>query len=201
MIAAPHIPTIAQEPVLVDELTWREFKAVEQLIDRPGIRLSFLDGVLEIQTMPGRIHETAKGRMGALLELYMMTAGIDFTPTESLTLESESGRVKREADKSYELSASSNQPDLAIEIVVTSGGIDKLLAYQRLQIPEVWFWEKGKLSLYALRPDCYESIRQSEQLPALDIALLEQCMNIQNHVEALKSFQAGLLTSKPCEPT
>jgi Uma2 family endonuclease len=201
MIATPQTPTTAQEPVLVDELTWREFKAVEQLIDRPGIRLSFLDGVLEIQTMPGRIHETAKGRIGALLELYMMTAGIDFTPTESLTLESESGRVKREADKSYELSASSNQPDLAIEIVVTSGGIDRLLAYQRLQIPEVWFWEKGKLSLYALRPDCYESIRQSKQLPALDIAFLEQCMNIQNHVEALKAFQTGLLTSKPCEPT
>jgi Uma2 family endonuclease len=201
MIAAPHVLTTAQEPVLVDELTWREFKAVEQLIDRPGIRLSFLDGVLEIQTMPGRMHETAKGRMGALLELYMMTAGIDFTPTESLTLESESGRVKREADKSYELNASSNQPDLAIEIVVTSGGIDKLLAYQRLQIPEVWFWEKGKLSLYALRSDCYQSIRQSEHLPALDIALLEQRMNIQNHVEALKSFQTGLLTSKPCEPT
>jgi Uma2 family endonuclease len=193
MIATPHAPIPTQDPVLIDELTWREFKAVEQLIDRPSIRLSFLDGVLEIQTMPGRLHETAKGRMGALLELYMMTANIDFTPTESLTLESESGRVKREADKSYELSTNTDKPDLAIEIVVTSGGIDKLLAYQRLQIPEVWFWEKEKLSLYALRTDGYESIRQSEQLPALDIELLEQCMNIQNHVEALKTFQAGLV--------
>jgi Uma2 family endonuclease len=142
MIATPHALTAPQEPVLIDELTWREFKAVEQLIDRPGIRLSFLDGVLEIQTMPGRLHETAKGRMGALLELYIMTANIDFTPTESLTLESESGRVKRGADKSYELSTNTDKPDLAIEIVVTSGGIDKLLAYQRIQIPEVWFWEK-----------------------------------------------------------
>jgi Uma2 family endonuclease len=192
MIATPHAPTAPQKPILIDELTWREFKAVEQLIDRPGIRLSFLDGVLEIQTMPGRLHKTEKGRMGSLLELYMMTANIDFTPTESLTLESESGRVKREADKSYELSTKTDKPDLAIEIVVTSGGIDKLLAYQRLQIPEVWFWEKENLSLYALRTDSYESIHQSEQLPTLDTELLEQCMNIQNHVEALKTFQAGL---------
>ncbi len=39
------------EPILISDLTWREFKAVEQLIDRPGLRLSFLDGVLEIRKM------------------------------------------------------------------------------------------------------------------------------------------------------
>jgi hypothetical protein len=31
-----------EEPLLFEELTWREFKAVEQLLDRPGYRLSFL---------------------------------------------------------------------------------------------------------------------------------------------------------------
>ena len=46
------------EPILIDELSWREFKVVEQLLSRPGVRLSFLDGVLEIRRMPGRKHET-----------------------------------------------------------------------------------------------------------------------------------------------
>ena len=46
------------EPILISDLTWREFKAVEQLIERPGLRLSFLDGVLEIRKMPGKKHET-----------------------------------------------------------------------------------------------------------------------------------------------
>ena len=36
------------QPILIDGMTWREFKATEQLLDRPGVRLSFLDGVLEI---------------------------------------------------------------------------------------------------------------------------------------------------------
>ena len=48
------------EPILIDEQSWREFKAAEQLLSRPGVRLSFLDGVLEIRRMPGRKHETAK---------------------------------------------------------------------------------------------------------------------------------------------
>ncbi|BAZ84914.1 Uma2 family endonuclease [Dolichospermum compactum] len=53
------------EPILISDLTWREFKAVEQLIERPGLRLSFLDGVLEIRKMPGKKHETIKERIGA----------------------------------------------------------------------------------------------------------------------------------------
>ena len=44
------------DPILISYLNWREFKAVEQLIDRPGLRLSFLDGVLEIRKMPGKKH-------------------------------------------------------------------------------------------------------------------------------------------------
>ncbi|WP_243146836.1 hypothetical protein [Scytonema sp. UIC 10036] len=41
-------------------LTWREFKAVEQLLDRPGYRLSFLSGVLEIRRMPGECSRSDK---------------------------------------------------------------------------------------------------------------------------------------------
>jgi Uma2 family endonuclease len=180
-------------PILIDGLTWREFKITEQLLDRPGIRLSFLDGVLEIRKMPGRPHETIKGRIGALLEAYLEQTGIDFTPTESMTLESEEGRVKREADKSYELGVGRDRPDLVIEIVVTSGGIDKLTAYQRLQIPKVWFWEKSTLSLDRLRQDQYEAIAQSEALPSLDIELLTRCLQIDNHIQALREFRQALL--------
>jgi Uma2 family endonuclease len=180
------------QPLLFPGLTWEQFKTLESMLDIPGVRLSFLDGVLEIEKMPGRKHETAKGRIGALLELYMMAAEIDFTPTESLTLENESRMVKREADKSYELGADRERPDLAIEVVVTSGGIDKLEAYKRLKIREVWFWEKSQLSLYALREEGYEKIASSELLPELNIALFVRCMNIANHVEAIKEFKSAI---------
>jgi Uma2 family endonuclease len=183
------------EPILIEGLTWREFKVTEQLLTRPGIRLSFLDGILEIRKMPGRPHETTKGRIGALLEAYLEHTDIDFIPTESMTLESEEGMVKREADKSYELGQDRDRPDLAVEVVVTSGGIDKLKAYQRLQIPEVWFWGKGQLSLYALRTDRYEEITQSEVLPNLDIDLLTRCLQMDSHIQALREFRQALVQS------
>ncbi|MGB5973138.1 MAG: hypothetical protein WBG38_07455, partial [Nodosilinea sp.] len=58
-------------PILTEAMTWREFKAAEQLLDRPGLRLSYLDGVLEIRRMPGEEHETIKERIGTLLDLYL----------------------------------------------------------------------------------------------------------------------------------
>lgn len=187
------------EPFLFQGLTWREFKAVEQLIDRPGYRLSFLDGVLEIRQMPGEAHETVKKRIGALVELYLLMAGFDFTPTGSMTLESEVGSVKREADESYKLAPGRSRPDLAIEIVVTRGGINKLEAYKRLKIAEVWFWEDGVLDLYHLRGEGntldYEKIARSEAVNGIDLDLLCRCINMANHVDAIKTFQAALQQS------
>jgi len=157
------------EPILISDLTWREFKAVEQLIDRPGLRLSFLDGVLEIRKMPGKKHETIKERIGALLEIYLEFLGLDFTPTGSVTLENEFEKVKREGDKSYELGANRKHPDLVIEVVVSSGGINKLEAYKRLQIPEVWFWTNDELLFYSLGNEGYEAVSKSQLLPSLDV--------------------------------
>ena len=184
-----------ETPLLFEGLTWREFKAVEQLLERPGYRLSFLDGTFEIRRMPGEPHETVKGRIGALVELCLLTSGNDFTPTESVTLESEAASVKREADKSYKLAPGRSRPDLAIEVVFTSGGLNKLEAYRRLKIPEVWFWEDGLLEVHHLREENselrYERVTRSEELPGLDVALLKRCIDMVNHVEAMKAFQQG----------
>jgi Uma2 family endonuclease len=191
-MTSPQLQEPLVEPILIDGLSWREFKIAEQLLDRPGVRLSYLDGILEIQKMPGRPHETVKKRIAALVEIYLEWASIDFTPTGSMTLENPEGHVKREADESYELGQNRPRPDLAIEITMTSGGINKLDAYQRLQIPEVWFWEKGNLSLYSLTPNGYQPVQNSIVLPDLDIDLLGHCITLSSHTQALKTFRQDL---------
>ena len=196
MTAAIIAPPRKESPLLFEGLTWREFKAVEQLLDRPGYRLSFLDGVLEIKLMPGEPHETVKKRIAALVELYLLMAGFDFTPTGSMTLESETGKVKREADESYKLAPGRRLPDLAIEIVFSSGGINQLEAYKRLKIKEVWFWEDGLLEVYHLRGEGntldYEKVSSSEEVKGIDLDLLLRCINMVNHVDAVKTFQQAL---------
>lgn len=181
-----------REPILIEDLTWREFKAVEQLIDRPSVRLSFLDGVLEIRKLPGKKYQIIKERIGSLLEIYLEFLGLDFTPTGSVTLESESDRVKREADESYELGQNRERPDLVIEVIVTSGGIDKLEAYKRLHIPEVWFWVNDRLLFYTLKEEGYETVDRSQLLPNLDVELLKRCISMENHARSLREFRSQM---------
>ncbi len=73
----------------------------------------------------------------------------------------------------------------------------QLEAYKRLKISEVWFWEDGTLAIDHLRPATpdlrYEQIVTSEELPELDIALLLRCINMTNHVEAVRIFRQAIL--------
>lgn len=187
------------EPLLFPDLTWEQFKLMENWLDVPGVRLSFLNGTLEIRRMPGKKHETVKQRLSTLLDAFLEFEDIDHTPTGSMTLENELENVRREADLSYELAGNSNTrslniPDLAIEIVVTSGGLNKLTAYQQLQIPEVWFWQNDQISLHFLRDDRsgYDAISQSRVLPTLDLDLLHECLAIDHHPLAIKTFKQRL---------
>jgi Uma2 family endonuclease len=188
--------SLSQTPLIFEGMTWREFKAVEAILSQPGYRFSFLDGTLAIERGLNGPHKLIKARIGALLQVYLLAAGFDFTPTGSMTLENESGLVKREADESYRLTESRKHPDLAIEIVFSSGGINKLEAYKRLKISEVWFWEDGVLEIHHLRDECdaagYEKVAQSEAVPGIDLELLRRCITMVNHVEAIKTFQQGI---------
>ncbi|GET36743.1 hypothetical protein MiSe_14950 [Microseira wollei NIES-4236] len=152
--------------------------------------------IQSLKAVPHSLAIRYKERIAALLELYLLMAGFDFTPTRSMTLESEAGAVKREADESYKLAPGRSRPDLAIEVVFTSGGINKLASYKRLKIPEVWFWDDGVLEVYHLRGEGnelhYEKIDKSEELPGINLELLLRCTNMVNHVDALKTFQQAL---------
>ncbi|MCY7283530.1 MAG: Uma2 family endonuclease, partial [Cyanobacteria bacterium CAN_BIN43] len=81
-------------------------------------------------------------------------------------------------------------------VVFSSGGINKLEAYKRLKIGEVWFWEDGVLEIYHLREENnqlrYEKIVNSEAVPGINLELLLRCVNMVNHVEAIKTFQQGI---------
>ena len=50
-----------------------------------------------------------------------------------------------EPDKSWCSGEEKEFPDLALEIALTSGGINKLEIYRRFKVPEVWFRRRNKL--------------------------------------------------------
>lgn len=174
--------------------SWQEFKAIQALMEEvPGVRLTYLDGFIELMTI-GEPHELIKKAISILLEVYFFEMGIEFVPVGSATREVEGRKVSFEPDESYYIGEKGNKehPDLAIEVILTSGSIKKLAKYKRLQIPEVWFWENDSLSLYRLREEDYEAIDRSEFLPELDIALLVRCVLMPSRLEARNEFLNGI---------
>lgn len=176
-------------------ITWQQFKLIQAgFAESPGIKLSYHDGEIEI-FMPGREHELFSRLIGFLIGLFCLENNIEFEPTGSMTQERE-GKVSVQADESYCFGASKPIPDLAIEVVITSGSPKKLQRYQTLGVPEVWFWQDGLFSLYRLRSEGYEKISRSEiaELARLDIDLLTRCVLIAqtSRIEAANTFRNAL---------
>ena len=165
-------------------VTWEQFQALESAFaDIDGVRLIYCEGVLEIVGI-GRLHEMICTLLGALLISYFTLKRIRFVSTGAYT-QSLQGRTKFQADLSYNFDTEKEISDLCIEVVVTSGNVAKLRKYQLLAVPEVWFWEDGKISIFCLQDGDYVQSSHSLCLPDLDIEHLEQCLLMDSQLDAM----------------
>lgn len=188
----PLISIKAQRFILPGRHTWQKFKVIESLMKEiPGVRLFYLDGCVELMTISPE-HEIIKSILGALLIIYFSEMDISFIPTGSATLQGEEKGSSTEPDLSYCFGEEIDTPDLAIEIVMTSGGEGKLERYKRFGVSEVWFWKDNQFSLHNFRGENYEKITRSEFLPDLDLAMLAECIQLSSKKEAVKIFRKAI---------
>lgn len=181
-----------EERAIANPVSWQQYETLLRSLENNSYyRVTYFNGVLEIVS-PSRRHEGEKKRIATLLEVYFEETDTEYYPLGSTTLRQQERRGGTEPDESYCLGSEKAFPDLAIEVVFTSGGIDKLAIYQRLGIPEVWFWQNHQFFLYRLRGDAYEAIAQSELLPDLDLTLLAQYVRHPNPLLAIKAFRQHL---------
>jgi hypothetical protein len=78
---------------------------------------------------PSEDHEWVKSMLGHLLQAYAEERGIELGPFGSVTLKDERRRRGAEGDQTYVLGPRPERigaPDLVVEVVLTSGGVDKL---------------------------------------------------------------------------
>ncbi|MCK7577030.1 MAG: Uma2 family endonuclease [Chromatiales bacterium] len=162
--------------------------------EQSGTRVTYLDGELELMS-PSINHEIFKKTLARLLEAYAEERGIELNGYGSWTVKSAKDKLGVEADECYVLGlrdAEPTIPDIAIEVVWTSGGIDKLEVYRGLRVPEVWFWQKGALRFFLLEEDSYLSSTRSRLLPDLDPALIARCMGESSQTQAVRALRAAL---------
>jgi Uma2 family endonuclease len=168
-------------------ITWSQFELVESSFSGiAGVKFIYFDGVLEIMS-PSPEHEDYKSLIGLLIEAYMRKTGMRFYKRGSATLGEKALSSRKEPDESYNFEAKKPTPDLAIEVIITSGNIDLLQLYERLQVPEVWIWQDGGLMVYNLQ-EHYQLVDRSYFLPDLDLSILAKYINYHDQYDAVIEF-------------
>lgn len=190
MIQKLEIP-IQDRSITLHSISWEKFEAIAELLQDYSVRLTYLDGTLDIMT-PSPEHEESKTTIGFLLEAYLRFKGIRFYGRGGYTLGSREVGARGEPDESYNLETKKDVPDIAIEVVISSGGVDKLEKYKRWGVPEVWFYQDKQLFIYHLRSAGYEQVSRSELLPELDLNLFIRCLNMPDQYDATIAFSEAL---------
>ncbi|MEZ2240288.1 MAG: Uma2 family endonuclease [Microcoleus sp.] len=186
----------AQQRVILYEVTWEQYEQLSDMFVDDFPRMTYLEGTLEIIMTTSPEHERLKTIIARLIETFAVEKLINLNGYGSATFRREAVRRGAEPDECYCLGTLAEIPDIAIEIALTSGGIDKLEVYRGLQIPEVWFWVNNQFSVYHLREEGYELISRSEFLPELDLSVLGQYVGSVNQTEAIIAYRTFLQTAK-----
>jgi len=180
--------------VHLDGVTWADYERLLEIRgDHSAPRITYLDGTLEIMS-PSASHESIKSMIGCLVEVWCLERDIEFTTYGSWTLKNRRAKRGAEPDECYIFGsvAVKKRPDLAIEVIWTSGGIDKLEVYRKLGVPEVWIWDAERIVVYRLRGERYAATAQSVVLRGIDLEQLASFIDRPTTSRAIRDYHAAL---------
>lgn len=164
--------------VTIPDVSWLEFEAMlDEMGDRRSARVAYSHNTLEI-TVPRPDHELPTDLISDIVKTVLRSRRIRYQPLGSTTFKQQ-GIAGIEPDacfyiQNYERMIGKRQlepgdppPDLAIETDVTS--LTAIAAYQAIQVPEVWIYVNGHLTIYLLEAGEYVASTVSPQFPDLPI--------------------------------
>ncbi|MCL2725204.1 MAG: Uma2 family endonuclease [Polyangiaceae bacterium] len=187
-----HAPSPQEEQrILLMNVPWSTYVVLRDSVDSSGVRMTYLDGVLEIM-VTSRKHEVDKTQIARLLELFCLERDIPLFGYGSMTFRKEEKKRGLEPDERYCRGADREVPDMALEVVVTHGTIDKLEVYRGLGIREIWLFESGAFRIFVLRGSAYEEITSSEVFPEVDLTRIAHYAVQRDQHAALRAFRDEL---------
>lgn len=181
--------------VFLHGVTWKQ---LDQILVARGessaVRITYLEGELELMS-PSFSHESIKKTIARLLEAYADELDLTLNGVGSWTIRKRPKERAVEPDECYVLGPLKGRkaPDLAIEIVWTEGGIDKLAVYRELGVREVWIWRDGVIAVHVLRKNgTYKAWQKSVLFPDLDLRAVGALATSEDQSAAVRKFRASV---------
>ncbi len=180
--------------MLLHDVSWKEYVILRELIDRPGLRMTYLRGDLELMS-PSPEHELWKTNIARFIEMYAHLMNIDLYGYGSTTFKKEAKERGAEPDECYLVGKRLDDfPEIVLEVIHTSPLLNKLDVHAGMGVSEVWIFKDGRFSLYALdrAASQYAEIARSRLLPALDFALVARHAVRSDTPQALREFERAI---------
>ena len=183
--AVDHLPEGAT--LVLQDVPWEDYEQIlEDLADRPRVRVSYDQGRLEIMS-PLRKHEKYQKFIDRLIDALAAELRIDVEFSGSTTWKRKKNARGAEPDTSFHVANAARvigkdeldldvdpPPDLVVEIEVTNESLSKLPIYAALSVPEIWRYavKRKCLLIYELRGGSYVEVQASRAFPMLTPQIL-----------------------------
>lgn len=195
---------------LLTGVRWETYQALLfDLAENPSKRLTYDRGALEIMT-PRTEHEINKGFLGRLVQTATEVLGLEVLSLCSTTLSREDLQKGIEPDECYYITNEAlvrgkldfdfrvdPVPDLAIEVDITSGSLNRLGIYAALGVGEVWRFDGEILTIYCLEGGVYREREGSKIFPILSGSVILEFLRKRGEVgenALLREFRQRIQT-------
>ena len=181
--AIEHLPEGAL--LTLGNVEWDEYeRLVEYLNERPGFRVTYDQGRLEIMS-PSAEHEEFKEVILAIARVLSEELDILLETRGSTTYRRKSKSKGAEPDTSFYVQHAASQignrtldlnvdppPDVVVEIDVTGESRNKFPIYAAFGVPEIWLYKRQQVRFYELSGDAYVEVPRSLAFPILTSSAL-----------------------------
>ena len=172
-------------------MDWADYEKFDSQ-EYPGYRVSYFKGVITLVS-PSQNHEVIAEVINYLIVAYCKQVQLLYYPMRSTRLVNKP-LAGKEPDVSFSFGSRKELPDLAIEVIFSSGSINDLKKYQALGVSEVWFWQDNRLTFYYLTAGKYVEVSDSICLPNLAAEELASFVN-RGLTESPLSIESDFLRS------
>jgi Uma2 family endonuclease len=209
MTARTPLPTGA---FVIEDVDWETYEKIMEAFAERRIPHTYVDGTLELMTISHE-HEWLKKMLGRFIETASMELEVRITSSGSATLRRQLRERGLEPDESYYVANYAAirgvdridldrdpPPDLVVEVDITSRSLDRLEAYARLGVTEIWRFDGSKLHFLRRASEAgYEPVETSLAFPQLRAADLQRFLDeplSKDEYDIMRDYVAWLRTLK-----
>jgi Uma2 family endonuclease len=178
--AVDHLP--GGTTLVAQDVSWEDYeRLLEELADRPGIRVTYDQGRLEIMS-PRPEHEEYKRFIERIIDALADYLDLNVEPRGSATWRKQREAMGTEPDTCYYIANADRiigkrdidltvdpPPDMVLDIDATHESLSKFPIYSTLRVPEIWRYDvrHKQVHIYELRGNKYAEITVSHSFPIL----------------------------------